>query len=112
MPLRRAVGIMKNQKTDRTQPSVRITMPWPRLKFKTPRTMQSMPQIGPTMAAIFIDLRAARGAAGDEDLLPVMPFSSSGNTVLLFSSVHAHGSNSLPALVVSKPNADPTLPAA
>jgi hypothetical protein len=103
---------MKNQKTDSTQPSVRITMPWPWLTFKAPRTMQSTPQIGPTMAAILIDLRAPRGAAGNEDLLPVMPFSSTGKTVLLFSSVHPHASNSLPALVAFKPSADPTLPAA
>lgn len=112
MPLCRALGIMKSQKTDRTQPSVRITMPWPWLTFKAPRTMQSTPQIGPTMAAILIDLRAPQDTAGNDDLLPVMPFLSTGKTALLFSSVHPHVSNSLPALVAFKPNADPNLPVA
>jgi|HubBroStandDraft_6_1064221.scaffolds.fasta_scaffold958587_1 hypothetical protein len=63
------------------------------------------------MAAILINLGALRGAAGNEDLLPVMPFLSTGTTLLLFSSVHPRASHRLPALVAIKPNADPTLPA-
>jgi hypothetical protein len=68
--------MMKNQKTDRTQPSVRITMPWPWLTFRTPRTMQSTPQMGPTMAAILINLLGA--------------ILSAGKTALLSSRAHPH----------------------
>jgi hypothetical protein len=53
------------------------------------------------MAAILIDLRAPRDAAGNEDLLPVMPFLSTGTTPLLFSSVRPRASHRLPALAPS-----------
>src|ERR1700677_2570801 len=79
-PLPRPLGIMTSQKTDRTQPSVRITMPWAWPNCKAPRAMQSTPQTVPTITSILIDLRARRRAADDEGSLPVVPFLVTGTT--------------------------------
>jgi hypothetical protein len=89
---------MTSQKTDMKQPNVRANAPWPWPNRKAPMTMLSTAQAGPTMSAIFIDLRAPRPAAGNGGPLRVAPFLFTGTTPLLLSSVHI------------KPNAVPALP--